>query len=185
MKFSSTSIPDLYIIESQPMEDSRGFFERVFCEDEMLTINHTKNIKQINHSFTKKAGSVRGMHFQHPPFAEIKIVRCIQGSVFDVAVDIRHNSPTFLKWHGELLAATNKKMMYIPEGFAHGFQTLEDGCGLMYFTSNFYNKDAEGGIRYNDPAINIKWHLDVTIVSEKDRQLPLLDNFQGIKLLQK
>jgi len=184
MKFTAIdNIKDLYIIEPEPFEDDRGRFFRVFCKQELEQISHGKEIVQINYSLTKKKGSIRGMHFQYPPKAEIKIVRCLKGAIFDVAIDLRRNSPSFLQWHGEILNEKNEKALYIPEGFAHGFQTLEDDSELLYFHTEFYSPDFEGGIRYNDPKLKIKWPLQVVDISEKDKNHKLInENFQGIKI---
>jgi len=136
---------------------------------------------QMNHSFTKDKGAIRGMHYQLPPFSEIKMVRCIAGAVFDVIIDLQKDSPTFLQWVGTELSAQNKKMLYIPEGFAHGFQTLGNDCELIYHHSQFYTPGAEGGIKFDDPKININWPLAVTNISERDSRHPLLDeNFKGL-----
>ncbi|MFX0000783.1 MAG: dTDP-4-dehydrorhamnose 3,5-epimerase [Candidatus Hodarchaeota archaeon] len=181
MKFLETKLKDLYIIKPEPFEDNRGKFYRVFCKDELIEINHNKEIVNINISITKEKGAIRGMHFQYPPKSEIKIVTCIAGSVFDVAIDLRKNSSTFLQWLGEILSADNMKLLYIPEGFAHGFQVLEENSKIIYFVSEFYSPEHEGGIRYNDPKVNIEWPLEVKTISDKDRNLPLLDvNFKGI-----
>jgi dTDP-4-dehydrorhamnose 3,5-epimerase len=174
-------LKDAFIIISEPFIDNRGMFERIFCKNEFNKIGLKKEIVQVNHSLTKKKGSIRGMHYQIPPFAEIKIVRCIKGSVFDVIIDIRKYSETFLKWQGEILSSENMKLIYIPEGFAHGFQTLEDDCELLYFHTESYNKNYERAIRYNDPLIGIKWKIDITEISEKDKNHLLLNkNFQGV-----
>ncbi|MFX1594266.1 MAG: dTDP-4-dehydrorhamnose 3,5-epimerase family protein, partial [Promethearchaeota archaeon] len=128
-------------------------------------------------------GTIRGMHFQYPPKAEIKIVKCISGSVYDVAIDLRKDSSSFLKWHAEVLSDKNMKLLYIPEGFAHGFQTLENNTEICYFVTEFYYPEYEGGIVYNDPKINIKWPLEMTNISDKDREIKLLnDDFKGIEL---
>ena len=183
MKFTETPLKDAFIINSEPLIDSRGMFERIFCKNEFNKIGLKREIVQINHSLTKKKGSIRGMHYQIPPFAETKMVRCIKGSVFDVIVDIRKCSETFLKWQGEILSSENMKIIYIPEGFAHGFQTLEDDCELLYFHTEFYNNNYERAIRHNDPLINIKWKIDITEISEKDKNHPLLNKiFQGLIL---
>lgn len=183
MTFMESPLKGAYIIEPEPFIDNRGMFARVFCKDELRKINHHKEIVQINHSITRKKGAVRGMHYQSPPNAEIKMVKAIKGSVYDVIIDIREGSLTFLKWFGEILSQENMKMMYVPEGFAHGFQTLEDDCELLYFHTEFYNKPTEGAVRYNDPLINIKWPLELTEISEKDNTHPLLDkDFRGIKI---
>jgi len=183
MKVINTTIDDLYEVDLEPIKDSRGFFARAFCINELSSIRSDIRIVQINHTLTVEKGSVRGMHFQKPPFCEVKFVRCIRGSVFDVAVDLREGSPTFLKWHGVELTADNMKMLLIPEGFAHGFQTLEDNCELLYLHTQFYNKEYEAGLRYDDPSININWKLPVANMSKRDKSHKLIDNdFKGIKI---
>ena len=174
MRIDKLSLEGAFVIESEPFIDDRGIFARVFCQHELQNILHGKNIVQINHSMTKQKGAIRGMHFQYPPKSEIKMVKCLRGTVFDVILDLRRDSPTFLKWHGEILSAENMKMMYIPEGFAHGFQTLEDNCELLYLHTEFYSPEYEGGVRYNDSKIGIKWPLELTEISDKDRGYPLL-----------
>lgn len=174
MKIKPTPLQEAFIIELEPVTDDRGLFTRVFCQQELRNILHDKNIVQINHSLTRQKGALRGMHFQYSPKSEIKMVKCLRGSVFDVIIDLRKGSPTFLKWHGEVLSAKNMKMMYIPEGFAHGFQTMEGNCELLYLHTEFYSPEHEGGVRYNDPKIGIKWPLGVTDISERDKNHPLL-----------
>lgn len=182
MKIKPTPLQDAFIVEPEPFEDTRGRFARVFCRNELQSILHGKNIVQINHSLTRQKGAIRGMHFQGPPKAEIKMVKCLYSSVFDVVIDLREGSPTFLKWHGEILSAENMKIMYVPEGFAHGFQTLEKNSALLYLHTEFYSPEHEGGVRYNDPLINIQWPLKITDISEKDKKYPLLDqDFGGIQ----
>ena len=181
MKITPLPLKDSYLIVPDPFKDNRGQFARIFCKKEMSAAGLTKNIVQVNHSLTVQKGVVRGMHFQYPPKAEIKMVKCLNGEVFDVIVDLRKDSPTFLKWHGEILSEANMKMIYIPEGFAHGFQTMEKNCKLLYFHTEFYNSGFEGSVRYNDPLINISWPLEITDISSKDRKHPLLaDDFSGI-----
>lgn len=181
MIFTPTTLPGSYTIDLSPFSDSRGWFARTYCKSEFAQIGHTKEWVQINHSFTAAAGAIRGMHYQLPPFTEIKLLRCIAGAVFDVIVDIRKDSPTFLQWFGTELSSTNKKMLYIPAGFAHGFQTLSADCELIYHHSELYTPGAEGGLRYNDPALGIEWPLPPTELSERDKQHPLLNaNFTGI-----
>ena len=181
MKFINTKIKDLSIIKLEPFQDYRGKFTRIFCKDELRQIGLTKEIVQVNQSLTKIKGAIRGMHFQYPPDAEIKIIKCVNGTIFDVAIDLRKNSSTFLKWHGEVLTGENPKMIYIPEGFAHGFQAMEDNSEIIYFNTAFYNPQNEGGIRYNDPKINIDWPIEITDVSEKDRKHSLIDStFSGL-----
>ncbi|HEY4876432.1 MAG TPA: dTDP-4-dehydrorhamnose 3,5-epimerase [Puia sp.] len=181
MIFSPAKLSGSYIIDINTIADDRGWFARYYCKKDFEEIGHQKEWVQLNHSFTKNKGSIRGMHYQQPPFSEIKLVRCIHGSVFDVIVDVRKNSATFLQWVGVELSAENKKMIYIPEGFAHGFQTLTDDCELLYHHSEFYTQGAEAGILYNEPLIQIEWPMNVNIISKRDLQHPNLTNsFKGI-----
>jgi dTDP-4-dehydrorhamnose 3,5-epimerase len=181
MIFHPTFINDLYVIELELFKDQRGWFARTFCKEEFKKIGHHKEWVQMNHSFTNQMGAMRGMHFQLPPYTETKLVRCISGSVYDVALDLRKDSPTFLKWFGTEISAENKKMILIPDGFAHGFQALTNNCELIYHHTNFYTPEAEGGIRYNDPLIGIKWPLEVSDISEKDSKYVFLkEDFKGI-----
>ena len=177
MKFEETILKGSYVIELDLFEDNRGWFTRTFSKDIFQKqIGFTKEWVQMNHSFTKAKGAIRGMHFQLHPFSEIKLVRCIAGEVFDVIVDLRKESATFLQWYGTKLSSENKKMIFIPEGFAHGFQTLSDNAELIYHHSEFYNPEAESGIKCDDPAINIQWPLEITEISEKDKNHPLIDS---------
>lgn len=181
MIFTPTPLAGSYIIELEPFTDERGWFARYFCKNEFSKIGHNKEWVQMNHSFTEHKGTIRGMHYQLDPHKEIKMLRCIAGSVYDVIIDLRQNSATFLQWFGTELSATNKRMLYIPEGFAHGFQSLTDNCELLYHHSAFYTPQAEAGIRYNDERINIKWPLPVTAVSARDSNHVFLNqNFKGI-----
>jgi dTDP-4-dehydrorhamnose 3,5-epimerase len=183
IKIIPSPLQDAFILQTSPFSDHRGKFSRIFCQNELRQTGLQKQIVQVNHSLTVQKGAIRGMHFQRPPKAEIKMVRCIRGAVFDVMIDLRHGSPTFLQWHGEVLSADNMKMMYIPEGFAHGFQTLDPESELIYFHTEFYSQEHEGGIRYSDPRIPISWPKDITDISDKDKKHPLLtDDFQGIIL---
>jgi dTDP-4-dehydrorhamnose 3,5-epimerase len=183
MKFAETLLKGAFAIVSEPFEDSRGLFVRFFCRDSLKEIIKNISIAQINYSLTIEKGSIRGLHFQYPPKSEVKMVRCLTGSVFDVIVDIRHDSPTFLNWHGEIISADNMKMMYIPKGFAHGFQTLEANCTLLYLHSESYDHSCEGALRYNDPMLGIKWPLTVTQLSNRDLNHPLLTpDFSGLVL---
>lgn len=180
MIFEPTILEDNYVIFPETRGDDRGWFMRTYCKEQFKTIGHYKEWVQMNHSYTSRKGVVRGMHFQHPPHAEIKLVRCVQGSVFDVVVDLRSSSATFLKWFGIELSATNKKMMYIPEGFAHGFQTLSDDVELIYLHSEKYMPVSEGGLRYNDPRIGIQWPEVITQVSERDQSFSAIsENFKS------
>lgn len=181
MIFTETSIPDSFIIEIEKKVDDRGWFSRTFCKEEFKKINHYAEWVQMNHSFTNHKGTIRGMHYQNQPHTEIKLVRCIAGAVYDVIIDLRKNSSTFLKWFGIELSAQNGKMIYVPQGFAHGFQTLTDNVELIYQHSSFYVPNVEGGIKYDDPTIKIDWPLELTNISERDKQHNLLtENFIGI-----
>lgn len=181
MTFSPTTLEGSFLVDLQTFTDERGWFARYYCKDEFGQIGHQKEWVQMNHSFSTQKGTIRGMHFQPAPHKEIKLVRCIAGAVFDVIVDVRKNSPTFLQWFGTELSALNKRALYIPEGFAHGFQCLEDHCELLYHHSEFYKPGAEGGIRYDDAAVAINWPLPVTVISERDKNHPLLDKeFKGV-----
>lgn len=172
MKFHATPMTDLTLIETTRFEDERGQFSRVFCETECAPLRPHLHWTQINVSRTYRKGTVRGMHFQYPPAAEAKLIRCVQGSVFDVAVDLRANSPTFLHWHGVDLNADGTTQFFIPEGFAHGFQALSEDAQLLYLHTVAWNREKEGGLRHDDPGIGIVWPLPVTQVSAKDLQLP-------------
>ena len=169
-----TPLPGLKLIERKPVGDSRGFFSRLFCDEELAAAGWTKDIAQINHTHTIKKGAVRGMHFQRAPHAEIKMVSCLRGAVWDVAVDLRAGSPTFLQWHAEELSADNYRSFLIPEGFAHGFQTLTENCELLYLHSAAYMPDAEGGVQPLDPALAIAWPLAISEISARDAQHALL-----------
>jgi len=183
MKIEQTKITGAAIIHSEPFKDERGFLNRIFCQKELEVIRPGIVIAQINHSMTRQKGSIRGMHFQNPPYAEMKVVRCVKGSIFDVAVDLRKASPTFLQWHGEVLSAENMKALVIPEGCAHGFQSLEDDIEMIYLHTQFYSKQSEGAIRYDEPKINIQWPLENTVISEKDMSYLFLPNgYEGLTL---
>ncbi len=184
MNFEPTGLSGSYEIDIFPIEDERGWFVRTFCKNEFEKIGHKDEWVQMNQSFTNDAGTIRGMHFQKPPFSEIKLVRCIAGKVFDIIIDLRKNSDTFLKWFGVEISEENKKMIYIPGGFAHGFQTLTDNCQLTYQHTAYYTQEFEDGIRFNDNRINIKWPLPVTKISERDNNHPLLSkSFEGLNIL--
>ena len=183
--FVSVLIDGLYIVQNNSIKDERGSFCRYFCAEEFSRIGFNKSIVQINHSITKKKGTVRGFHFQKAPHTETKIVSCLRGRVFDVAIDIRMDSPTFLQWHAEELSENNNKSMYIPDGFAHGFQTLEDDCELLYLHSEFYNPGAEDSINVLDSKISIEWPLNITQISKRDSTQPMIDIniFKGVKVV--
>lgn len=177
----TTSISGLQVLQRQPIGDERGFLERLFCQTDLAEILHGKTIQQVNRTLTEKIGAVRGMHFQHPPHAETKFVMCLKGEIYDVAVDVRAGSPTFLHWHAEILSAANHKTLVIPEGFAHGFQTLANGCELLYFHTAAYQARAEAALNALDPRLAIQWPLPITEQSERDRAHPLIEpDFQGI-----
>ncbi len=169
-----TLIEGLFCIETNSFFDTRGSFTRFYCAKEFEEMGISMPIAQMNSSMTIQKGAVRGMHYQQSPFAEIKLVRCIQGSCYDVAVDLRKDSATYLQYHSEVLSPENNKALYIPEGFAHGFQALEDTTCLIYMVSEFYTPNAEAGLNYADPKINIKWPLEITNISEKDANYPFL-----------
>jgi dTDP-4-dehydrorhamnose 3,5-epimerase len=176
-------IKNAFLIEAEPFQDHRGAFARFFCSRELEPALGSRQIVNINYSMTKLKGSIRGLHFQYPPFQEMKLVRCIKGKVYDVIVDIRNGSSTFLKWHAEVLSPENMLMICIPEGFAHGFQTLEPESELLYLHTGHYSPDHEGGLFYNDPALSITWPEGITESSVRDRSHPLInDSFQGIIL---
>jgi dTDP-4-dehydrorhamnose 3,5-epimerase len=178
----TTPLNDLVLVERQRIGDQRGFFSRFFCAQEFADIGFRLPIAQINHTLTQRRGAVRGLHFQHPPHCEDKLVSCLRGQVFDVAVDLRRGSPTFLKWHGEILSADNARSLIIPQGFAHGFQTLSDDCELLYLHSRPYAAGAEGALHVNDPALSIAWPLAITDISERDSRHPALTaEFTGIQ----
>lgn len=174
MIFRKLELVGAYEILPEKIEDERGFFARTFCQKEFEKQNIPCNIVQCNTSFNKKKGTLRGMHFQIPPFEEIKIVRCTKGAIFDVIIDLRKDSPTFKKWIGLKLSEKNQKLLYIPKGFAHGFQTLENNCKVFYQVSAFYEPSADRGVRWDDPAFGILWPIPVEVISQKDSTHPLI-----------
>jgi dTDP-4-dehydrorhamnose 3,5-epimerase len=177
----NTKFDDLYIVEPVINKDDRGMFLKVFCDEEFKNIFKNNTIRQINHSQTKHKGTVRGMHFQYSPDTEVKIVKCIKGKIFDVVVDIRKDSKTFLEAYSIELSEENKKMIYIPKGFAHGFQTLENDTQLLYLHSGIYTSNNEGALNVKDPLLNINWPFDIINLSKKDNEHKFLDsNFKGI-----
>lgn len=185
LKLNQTKIPGCYKVETTGFQDHRGFFFRLFCTQELKDAIGTRQIVNVNHSQTAKVGAIRGMHFQYPPHAEMKMVRCLSGSLFDVCVDLRKDSPTYLQWVGVELTPEKHNMLIVPEGCAHGFQVLKPNSDALYFSTNFYCKEHENGIRFNDPAIQIQWPCDPTDLSEKDLNHPLIDaNFDSQMTLQ-
>jgi len=178
-----TPIAGLKIVERQLLGDNRGFLARLFCAEELVAAGWNKPIAQINQTLTQTRGTVRGMHFQQVPYAEMKSVTCVRGAVWDVAVDLRAGSPTFLQWHAQELSAANHRALLIPEGFAHGFQTLCDDCELIYLHSAAYTQTAEAGLNPKDPMLSIAWPMAMTELSTRDAQHPMLDHsFKGVTL---
>ena len=178
---TDTPLAGLTFIRREPVRDARGYLERLFCEDELSPWLHGERVAQVNRTLTRRRGTVRGMHFQRPPHAETKIVSCLRGRVFDVAVDLRKGSPTFLEWHAEVLDADEHTMLLIPKGFAHGFQTLTDDCELLYVHTAAYEPSAEGALNARDPRLAIRWPEAIADLSERDAAHPMLGAaFHGI-----
>lgn len=180
--FQKTKIDGVYIAQSKRLGDERGYFMRLFCQDSQAReTGVTWQPVQINHSYTQERHTIRGMHFQKAPALEAKIVRCLKGKVLDVVVDLRKGSPTFLQYVSVELSADNNQAFIIPEGCAHGFQSLEDDCALLYLHSAPYSKENESGVLYNDPILRIDWPFEPTVLSERDQSFSLLTpNFKGI-----
>lgn len=172
MKFEETPLAGAWIVDLDPAEDARGFFARAFCVKEFEAHEIDPTVVQCNLSFNHHAGTLRGMHYQIAPAGEAKFIRCISGSIYDVIIDMRPESPTYLKHYGAELSAENKRTLYVPEGFAHGYQALEDGAEVFYMVSEFYTPGYERGCRYDDPRFGIQWPLPVTDISEKDASWP-------------
>ncbi|MBD3291232.1 dTDP-4-dehydrorhamnose 3,5-epimerase [candidate division KSB1 bacterium] len=175
MIFRETELPGAFIIKPELMEDERGFFARTWCQREFREHGLNPNLAQCNISYNRKKGTLRGMHFQLPPHEEAKCVRCTKGTIYDVIIDLRSDSDTFMQWIAVELSEQNRKTLYIPEGFAHGFQTLTDDTEIFYQMSEFYAPGSAGGIRWNDPQFNIDWKGEVSVISEKDKNLPDFD----------
>ncbi|NEV60541.1 dTDP-4-dehydrorhamnose 3,5-epimerase family protein [Thiorhodococcus minor] len=179
----ATEIAGIVSVERLPIGDERGFFERVYCAGELESLTGGRPIVQINRTLTHRKGTVRGLHFQYPPDAEIKLVSCLRGEVLDVAVDLRAGSPTFLRWHAERLSALEHRMLIIPEGCAHGFQTLVDDSELLYLHTAAHAPAAEAGVHPEDPALAIRWLLPVAELSSRDAGHPwIAKGFQGVSL---
>lgn len=172
MKFHETELKGAFIIEPEKRADDRGFFARSWCQKEFEQHGLVPRVVQANISNNKHKATLRGMHYQASPYEETKLVRCTRGAVYDVIIDVRPDSPTYRRWIGVELTASNYKMLYVPEGFAHGFQTLEDDTEVIYQVSQFYTPSAERGIRWNDPLFQIKWLTPVETISEKDANWP-------------
>lgn len=183
MKIIDTPLQDLYEVNTRSLDDSRGRFTRLFCERKLSPIRPQLHFTQINLSDTKQKGTIRGLHFQHEPSAEAKLIRCLRGRVFDVAVDIRKNSPTFLQWHALELNESNDAAIFIPEGFAHGFQSLSDDVQLLYMHTAAWSQQHESGLRHDDPKIAIHWPLAVSNISDRDADFSFIQNdFAGVAL---
>lgn len=175
MRFIQTPLAGAYIIDLEKIEDERGFFARFFCTKEFEKRGLESKFVQVNNSLSVEKGTLRGLHYQLYPKQETKIVRCIKGALYDVIVDMRQESPTFGRSYGAELTEDNRLMMYVPKGFAHGFLTLTDNSELFYLVSEFYAPEWERGVRWNDPALNIRWPIEPVILSKKDSEHPLLD----------
>jgi dTDP-4-dehydrorhamnose 3,5-epimerase len=169
MIFTETKLPGAYLIDVEKREDHRGFFARAWCQREFEEHHLVPRVVQANISFNKQKGTLRGMHYQLAPHAETKLVRCVRGALYDVIIDLRPDSSTYMQWLGVELTAEDYRMLFVPEGFAHGFQTLVDNTEATYQVSQFYTPGAEGGVRYDDPAFGIEWPIDVQVISDKDR----------------
>lgn len=182
MIFNQTPLAGACTIELEKRGDERGFFARLFCEQEFAKAGFETHFVQINNSLSAKCGTLRGLHYQLPPAAEVKVVRCVRGALWDVILDLRAGSPTFGKWYGAELSAENRRMMYVPRGFAHGFVTLSDDTEAVYLVSASYSPGNERGVRFNDPAHGISWPMDPAEISDKDRNWPDLNaEFHGFE----
>jgi dTDP-4-dehydrorhamnose 3,5-epimerase len=175
MLFTETKLKGAFIIDLDHREDNRGFFARTFCANEFEQHGLKPSVAQCNLSFNHKKGTLRGMHYQTPPAAETKLIRCTQGAIYDVIVDMRPDSPTYLSHIGVELTAENRRALYVPEMFAHGYQALTDGAEVVYQVGEFYTPGYERGLRYNDPILGIEWPTEVTVISEKDAAWALLE----------
>lgn len=174
MKFTATPLSGAYVIELQEIADDRGFFARAFCANEFKEHGLVSDLVQMNLSFNHKAGTLRGLHYQLPPATEAKCIRCLKGAIYDVIVDMRKDSPTYLQHFGIELSAENRTALYVPDMFAHAYLTLTDGAEALYSVSEFYTPGVEAGLRYDDPALGIDWPHEIVVISEKDRSWPLL-----------
>jgi dTDP-4-dehydrorhamnose 3,5-epimerase len=182
MEFSSTHLADAMVVDMQRQEDSRGFFARTFCAREFAAHGLVTEFVQDSQSCSRTRGTLRGMHFQTAPHREAKLVRCIAGAVFDVIIDLRTGSPSYLEWEGFELSAENGRALYVPAGFAHGFQTLVNDTHVLYAISHPYTPEAAAGVRHDDPAFGIAWPLPVAEISEKDAAWPLVDRAKGVRI---
>jgi len=180
---NETSISGLFLVYNDQLNDHRGSFSRIFCKKEISSVLEERDIVQINHSYTKAVGAIRGLHYQLPPYTEIKFVRCLKGKIWDVIVDLRSESPTFLEHHAQELEPSRNQMLVIPEGCAHGYQVLHADSELLYLHTEYYSSEYERGVRYNDPLLKISWPLPPVDISERDLNHSLIDiDFGGIKV---
>lgn len=175
MRFSPTNLAGAYVVEPEPISDDRGFFARTWCRNEFSVNGLNPSLVQCNVSYNLSRGTLRGMHYQKMPYAEAKLVRCTQGAIYDVIIDLRDHSDTFMQWFGLELTAENRKALYVPEGFSHGFLTLHDETEVLYQMSEFFHSESAAGVRWNDPAFSIKWPIDVKVISKRDQ------NYQDFK----
>ena len=182
MIFNDTPVQGAYLIDLDKKGDERGFFARVFCQDEFRERDLSSEFVQVNNSRSADKGTLRGMHYQLPPKAETKLVRCIHGKLYDVVLDLREGSPTFGQHFGAELSGENRRMMYVPKGCAHGFITLTDDVEAFYFVDAFYGPDLERGVRWDDPAFNIQWPVTPTVISDKDRSHPDFEPAAAVSL---
>lgn len=174
MKFSRTTLPDVWLIELELREDERGFLARTYCENEFSEHDLNTRWPQCNLTLTRQRGMIRGMHFQAEPKPEIKLIRCATGAIFDVLIDVRRDSPTLGNWEAFGLSSENRRMLYVPGGFAHGFQCLTDNCEVFYQMSEFFVPELTRGVRWDDPQVGIRWPIANPILSDRDKSLPLL-----------
>lgn len=179
MRFIATELAGAYVVEPEKMEDERGFFARLWCADEFRKRGLESNLAQVSISYNRLRGTVRGMHYQAPPHEETKLIRCTAGAVHDVIIDLRADSPTFGKWHATELSVRNRRLLYVPRGFAHGFQGLEDDTEVQYMISVAYYPEAARGVRWDDPAFRIRWPLPVSSISERDLSFPPFASHAG------
>lgn len=182
MRFESLPLAGAYLVHPQPREDERGFFARIFSADDFATRGLASQWVQVNNSRSVRAGTVRGLHFQRAPRAECKLVRCINGAIWDVIVDLRRGSPTFGRWYGTTLSADNRVMMYVPGGFAHGCVSLTEGAEIIYPSSQPYSPEHEGCLNWADPTVAIAWPLRPAIFSDKDREAPFLTDIAPVEM---
>jgi dTDP-4-dehydrorhamnose 3,5-epimerase len=180
-EIGSCRLQGLAVVTRMRIEDQRGFLSRLYCTDEMSMLGLSGAVRQVNQTLTRKRGAIRGMHYQRAPHSEMKLVSVLHGEIFDVAVDLRAGSATFLQWHAEVLSSTNMRSLFIPKGFAHGYQTLTDDCELLYLHSERHIPEAEAGVNPRDPALMISWPLEITEISARDASHAMLSSaFSGM-----